>query len=67
MKTEKRMGPFDIEMRRSISEARVESLRHAMQAAKPRQERSPRKRPVRSFVGRGLISLGERLEPAIHH
>ena len=61
------MGPFDIEMRRSITEARVESLRHAMLASKPRQERAPRKRPVRSFVGRGLISLGERLEPAIHH
>jgi hypothetical protein len=66
MKTEQRMGPFDIEMRRSISEARVDSLRRAMQASKPRQERPPRKRPVRSFVGRGLISLGERLEP-IHH
>jgi hypothetical protein len=48
----------DEEIRRSLHEARVESIRRSM-AATSRPE--TRRRPLRLLVGLRLISVGERL------
>jgi hypothetical protein len=48
----------DDEIRRSLHDARVESIRRSMAAA---SRSEPRRRPLRLVVGLRLISAGERL------
>ena len=60
------MEPFDMEIGLSVAEARMDSVRASMARQRARREPGLRRRPVRAWLGRGLIRLGERLELAPH-
>jgi hypothetical protein len=53
------MFPLDEQTRRSLSEARVESLRRSMAAASRAED--ARRPGLRARIGFRLIALGERL------